>query len=201
MSAFLGPIHTWLYGKILFQNELVERISEYAQDKGWIENDSAARRCGTLPKGELAEICDESNIHGWLQDKVSLVEGNLAYLVTELLKEHPERLNEICNVAYEVGKTRKPEENLNLGQAYKHIESLILNGMPCDRVNDLIKDTSDSIEWRETSDVHKKYWDEAGGDNQNFFAVREKAVQGIFDGTGIVYETIGDYTYELKRLA
>lgn len=34
MSAFLGSIHHWLYGKIEFQNGLVERLSDMISKTG-----------------------------------------------------------------------------------------------------------------------------------------------------------------------
>ena len=35
MSAFLGSIHHWLYGKIEFQNGLVERLSDMISKNGY----------------------------------------------------------------------------------------------------------------------------------------------------------------------
>ena len=34
---------------------------------------------GSLPEGDLGNIIDTTNIHGWLQDKIAIVERRLAY--------------------------------------------------------------------------------------------------------------------------
>lgn len=34
MSAFLGPIHFWLYNKIQLQEGLIREIAEMAEEKG-----------------------------------------------------------------------------------------------------------------------------------------------------------------------
>ena len=44
MSAFLGPIHFWLYNKIGKQEELTKAIAAYAEEKAWIENQKKYRR-------------------------------------------------------------------------------------------------------------------------------------------------------------
>ena len=34
MSAFLGPIHYWLYNKIQLQEELIRKMAEYREKAG-----------------------------------------------------------------------------------------------------------------------------------------------------------------------
>ena len=42
MSAYLGPIHFWLYNKILFQEDLLDAIAAYAVNNNWLTADEAA---------------------------------------------------------------------------------------------------------------------------------------------------------------
>lgn len=94
MSAFLGPIHTWLYNKIKFQDAMALEVLNLAEEKGYA-NDLKSRtdnRYGVLGNGSLEEMIDPGNIHGWLQEKVSMVENRLAYAVTALTEPDPERL-------------------------------------------------------------------------------------------------------------
>ena len=68
MSAFLGPIHIWLFEKIKFQENLNKHLIEMAAVKGYnkeklAEVDSV---CGVLEEGELADLIDGMNIHGWI---------------------------------------------------------------------------------------------------------------------------------------
>ena len=42
MSAFLGPIHHWLYGKIQLQEAIIARIAAEAEAQGWGTGDKPA---------------------------------------------------------------------------------------------------------------------------------------------------------------
>ena len=41
MSAFLGPIHYWMYNKIQVQEKMTEDISNLAVNRGWITEKQA----------------------------------------------------------------------------------------------------------------------------------------------------------------
>ena len=103
MSAFLGPIHTWLYNKIKLQDELVNALIDAAVNENVAGDEIKAmltRRYGELEKGDLEEICDPNNIHGWLQDRVSLVENRLAFAVTYLTMENSKNIEFLEKAAY-----------------------------------------------------------------------------------------------------
>ena len=77
MSAFLGPIHFWLYHKIGNQELLTKEIAASAVSNGWIlDTDSYTK---TLPP--LETVIDEGNIHGWLQAQITDAETRYACLV------------------------------------------------------------------------------------------------------------------------
>ena len=40
MSAFLGPIHFWLYNKIGNQEKLTKEIADLAVQNGWIADEA-----------------------------------------------------------------------------------------------------------------------------------------------------------------
>ena len=87
MSAILGPIHHWLFRKIQFQDALTGEILRKAKEKGYDgEKLSRVDEMGTLPQGELGNIIDSANIHGWLQGKIALVERRLAAGVKIMLE-------------------------------------------------------------------------------------------------------------------
>ena len=81
MSAFLGPIHYWLYHKILLQEELTRDIALFAQENGYIKEDAYTYADGR----PLEEIIDKSNIHGWLHEYIHSAERRYARLVTDLI--------------------------------------------------------------------------------------------------------------------
>lgn len=84
MSAFLGPIHTWLFRKIKFQDELTNTILEIEAQEELVKRIDKAYV--SLEQGELADIVDSANIHGWLQERISIVENRLAFVVTDILQ-------------------------------------------------------------------------------------------------------------------
>ena len=38
----------------------------------------------SLPEGDIGNIIDPTNIHGWLQDKIAIVERRIAYVAKNL---------------------------------------------------------------------------------------------------------------------
>ncbi|MDD3416289.1 MAG: hypothetical protein PHY47_20195 [Lachnospiraceae bacterium] len=200
MSAFLGPIHSWLFGKIKFQNELVNKIEELAAAKGWIDESVKFDRYGTLEEGELADIIDESNIHGWLQERVSLVENKLAYVVTVLTDEHPDRIMDICDVAYEFGKENAFSGETNAKAAYGHLENILLNGMPCDRVNEVISQEKTQVSWRQVTDIHEQYWTMIHGNLDFYYTIRESVITGILENSGLEFICNEDKVYQIREI-
>ncbi|RFZ78833.1 hypothetical protein DS742_10745 [Lacrimispora amygdalina] len=200
MSAFLGPIHTWLYNKILLQDAMTDAIVDFAEEKGWADGlrDKMASRYGTLETGNLEDNINTDNIHGWLQERVSLVENRLAYAVTTLLEEDPARLDEMKQAVKEFGKKRSAEGTITVKQAYEHLENTLLNGMPCDRVNQLVKDEPDLLSYRQAVEIHGPYWDMIHGNVNHYYELREALIEGMFEGSDVQYYHTGNQEYELR---
>ena len=108
MSAFLGPIHYWLYNKIQLQEELIRKIAEYGEKSGWAVFSEKHLEEKTVNKElrPLNELIDVMNIHGWLQERVQDAEARYALLVTNILAEDPERLSDLEEIAFQFGKAR-----------------------------------------------------------------------------------------------
>lgn len=201
MSAFLGPIHHWLFNKIKFQNDLVQYIAESVKSK----EDTVSllsqmdHRYGVLETGELADIIDEANIHGWLQERISVVENRLAFLITMTTEEHPERISDIKKAAYEFGKSHAVYQKISVNGAYQYLDDLLLNGMPCDRVNSITNEEEDSIKWVQTVDIHSKYWDMIQGNVDYYYGIRESLIKGMLENSGITFEQTAEQEFELKK--
>ena len=115
MSAFLGPIHYWLHGKIKIQDSIVEDILAFAKEEYGLDyREYLDTEYGIIEKEALEEIIDESNIHGWLQERIHRVERHLAYTVTNVLKEHPEALDKLKEIYKNTGIR---QARGNIGQA------------------------------------------------------------------------------------
>lgn len=102
MSAFLGPIHFWLYNKIQFQESLIDELIRYASSQGWSDSD-LADKYGSKDRRKLDEVIDESNIHGWLQSRIHDAEGRYAALVLDVAGDQEDRLTALKQAAYDFG--------------------------------------------------------------------------------------------------
>ena len=87
MSAFLGPIHYWLYRKIQLQESLTEAIlySVRSEEKFTALQNSLEAKWGIVERGLLEQVIDNGNIHGWLQSQIGIAEKRFAAAVTEIL--------------------------------------------------------------------------------------------------------------------
>ncbi|SFG47256.1 hypothetical protein SAMN04487761_12115 [Lachnospiraceae bacterium C7] len=202
MSLMLGPIHTWLFRKIKLQNELVDNIIAKSIELKYIEDDfkdMIDRRYGVLEDGDLADICDSSNIHGWLQSRITLVENRLAFTVTFITDGNEDRITDITGVAYDFGK-RYPKEKLEkVDDAYKFLGDVLVNGMPCDRVNSVVSSDDNSILWEQTVDIHGPYWECISGNMEFYEAIKEALIIGLLEETDFTFEKVNDNLYELRR--
>ena len=95
MSAFLGPIHFWLYNKIQFQENLIDELVAYVTAKGW--SDKADQYVST-DRRKLDEVIDEANIHGWLQSRIHDAEGRYAALVLDAAGDDGEKFDQVNRV-------------------------------------------------------------------------------------------------------
>lgn len=202
MSAFLGPIHIWLYNKITFQDEITDAILRASEEKGYGDGvrEKAKDRYGMLPSGNLEDFIETSNIHGWLQERVSLVENRLAYVMTVLLKNHPDRLQELLEAVYALGEKHSAGRNLTVREAYDSLENTLLNGMPCDRVNELTEESEQKLIWRQTTEIHGDYWNLIQGEVNHYYSLRHSLIKGMLSESGLEFTVNGNQVYELRSM-
>lgn len=204
MSAFLGPIHYWLYRKITLQQTLTDKVINLAETKGLASlRKELDEKYGVLENRPLEEMIDESNIHGWLQKRVSLVEYKLAETVTRLLEKDAMAMGEIKKIFYaegeKVGSECLSEEVLTLPQLFKGITDSLLDGMPCDHALELVEQSEKEVVWRRTTCVHASYWEAVGGNIAHYYELRAAWLEGYAYSTGTKFEMIDEITYTLKR--
>lgn len=197
MSAFLGPIHYWLYNKIKLQQELVVEIA--ALDNNGLEQ-KLDEKYGVFETKPLEEIIDTGNIHGWLQSRVAQVEYKLAYSVTSLLKKNSELIKEIERIFENKGNEQSSSvADNNVSKIYKAISDSLLDGMPCDNANTVLENSEDRVVWRRNTCVHKSYWEEVNGDINNYYNLREAFIRGFINDLPVVFEKLDDVTSIIRR--
>ena len=190
MSAFLGPIHFWLYNKIGKQEELTKAIAAYAEEKAWIEDQKKYTK--DLPA--LEDVIDESNIHGWLQGQIHDAETRYADLIGTVLND--ERSEEIQGIAFDFGKIYSLEPGTSPKDAYRAFEDFFVNGMPCDRVNAVVSESEEELSWMMTQDIHAQYWQE---DSASYYLLRNAVMRGMLERTGLGLKTGDSKHYTIER--
>lgn len=198
MSAFLGPIHHWVFHKIQFQNEIVNRLIDFAKQKNLDIAPALKERYGELENAPLEDMIDTSNIHGWLQERVTQVEYRLAAAVKMILDSGTANEDELRRLFYEIGSSAKPAELTSAVDGYALLNDLLLDGMPCDRVNEVVSESSQQVVWRKNVCTHSPYWDAAGIDIQIYNTLRESLIAGLLDNSDYEFIKNGE-EYTIKR--
>lgn len=201
MSAFLGPIHYWLYNKIQLQEELIRSFLETAAQEGWntVSGEKLDAACGKADLRPLEDIIDQGNIHGWLHQRIGASEIRLAFLVTELLKEDPSRITKLKQVAYRFGENHSLEDGVGADDALTFLEGTLLDGMPCDHVNRIIEHGEDRVAWQQTQCVHHEYWERVGGDISAYYALRAQIIEGILAHSNLSFCAAGNGEFEIRK--
>ena len=185
MSAFLGPIHFWLYNKIRFQEGLSDRILSHAKEQSWKNAGIIAGKYEISELKPLEELIDLRNIHGWLQSRIQEAESRYANIVTEILADNPSVLPELEQVAYDFGADNPVEEKDVASDVYRKFDDTLLNGMPCDRVNVITSQDNDLYTWEQAEDIHGSYWRAAAGNPEVYYRLRLKVMEGMLKNSRI----------------
>lgn len=175
MSAFIGPIHYWLYGKIrlvsqreaMIYNKVKSTcgaVAEELQEQVWQTYGAP------LPDTDLSELIDHTNIHGWLQRQINLVESREAAFIKELLGVCGDTAKEQIGQAFSEhgrisGQAAKELGKYDLDNApgiYKALNDFYLNGMPCDQADMLVLTETDRVVWESGVCLHEQNWKRAG---------------------------------------
>lgn len=202
MSAFLGPIHYWLYNKIQQQQAIVKDIYELGKQYGLSLQEDSEAKFDAFETKPLEEMIDQGNIHGWLQEKVSQVEYHYAFAVTTLLKKDQNALEELKQILYQKGKEIGQsiiDQNFTAPRIYQLISDNLLDGMPCDHANSIVEQSDQEVIWKRNLCVHSPYWDEVDGDINIYYELRDSWMEGLTEGCNYNFRKIDDTTYSIYK--
>ncbi|WP_432666158.1 hypothetical protein R9X47_07540 [Wukongibacter baidiensis] len=184
MSRFLGPIHHWLFNKIKLYEGLESDIIEKAEGKlsvnlSQITEELKNKVGAPIEDKPLEELIDTNNIHGWLQNKITIAETRQAALITFIVDKHGKEGIDIVKECYksqaiESGEDAKSKYDLDSAPLlYKALNNYILDGMPCDNVNNITINEDNKLEWKVTNCLHKNYWLDVNGDLDTLYELRK----------------------------
>lgn len=198
MSSSIREIHQWIYDKIILVEKIDQDIEKWAESQGLPINEIMAeiikqygKPTGARP---LNKVANKSNIHVWLYEQVKSTELRQAALITKILEikaEYKEDIKEIfAKNGEDAAREYKGALPGNPEEIYIVLNDFLLDGMPTDRVNQILSGSENVMIWRTTLDVHKAYWDEVNGDVTHLYDLREAWVKAFVDTLtpGLVYE-------------
>ena len=192
MSAFLGPIHFWLYNKIQFQENLIDELVAYVTAKGW--SDKVDQYVST-DRRKLDEVIDKANIHGWLQSRIHDAEGRYAALVLDAAGDDAEKFDALKEAARDFG-AKQGLQAATAPEAFHRLDDLLLDGMPCDQVNRVRESDDARIAWDRTMDLHSEFWQ---GHGYRYYALRQALVDGLLSATDYALESPAEGQYEIVK--
>lgn len=108
---------------------------------------------------------------------------------------------DINDAVYEFGKKHAVKKGITVKEAYSYIENLLLNGMPCDKVNDITNEDENAVQWYQTVDIHAPYWKMINGNVDLYYSIRESLVIGMLENSGVTYQQTGEKSFEIRREA
>ena len=199
MSLFLGKIHYWLFNKVLWFEGLEGEIIKLAKDKGIdvekLEAEINSKYGVKTPNKNLEDMIDTSNIHGWLQGKIHSAEGRMAAWTKVILENNQDYILDMRKVYENQGVNAGNEgkeslENINAETIFNSMNDYILDGMPCDRVNEVIDSSEESIMWKRRVCVHKNIWENEGILVDVFYELREHWINAFVNTMNNDYEYV-----------
>ena len=204
MSAFLGPIHYWLYNKITLQDKMAEAVLELNENNNYVKGlrQETDAECDMIEKKPLEEMIDETNIHGWLQHKLNIVERRLAFVVTKILQADATAYEKIEEVIYNLGIQVYEESKdsfESVKQVYQKLNDMLLDGMPCDHVNEMVSASSDEVVYRRTMCIHETYWSDVNGSIENYYTLRSQFIAGYLKDSSFSFTADADGNYHINR--
>ncbi len=171
MSLFLGKIHYWLFNKIKWFEGIEDELLRLDSTFNVEELDKI---CGErTPDKPLEDIIDTSNIH-----RIYETQGKKA--------GNEVKANTSINDAREI---------------FTEMNNYILDGMPCDRVNEIVENSENKVVWKRRVCVHKDIFDKVGLDVGVFYSLREKWIENFVSEINSNFKYIHneDDTMEIKR--
>lgn len=190
MSKFLAPIHQMMYNKIKNQDKINKDLVGFFGRNELLEE--VETTIGSLKDGNLEEIIDLQNIHGWLQSQIDIVEESFSQIVRGLL-ERGVNEKELLKWFENRGKLEKSASKGE--EVFRIFSDYFLDGMPCDRAIQPIELEENSAKWIQNIDVHKKYWEDEG---ELYNKLRCAWISGMAENSGFEFNKDGDI-YEVRR--
>ena len=183
----------WFEG---LENEIITLAKNEGLDIDNLSKEINDKYGEQTPKLTLEEMIDTSNIHGWLQEKISSAEGRMAAWTTKIINNNSEVTLKTENIYTQQGiKAAKEvkDNGIEVSTAvdiFNSINDYILDGMPCDRVNEVVTSEENIVEWNRRICVHEQIWNKEQGDVDYFYKLRSLWIKAFVSEINSNFEYI-----------
>ena len=176
MSAFLGPIHSLMYHRIITMQTVINSIGELAKKEGWDESVDDYLITEFAP---IEEVVDLNNIHGSLFGMVDGAEKRFSGIICTVIKKDDSRIAAIEKEMEVVGKSMHIPAGLSVEEAAFCLQEILLDGMPCDRSSEVITVSDTECKIVRTADLHSDYFVNEGMNGDLYYRFLEAFVKGL----------------------
>lgn len=198
MSLFLGPIHQWMFNKILILESRAFSIAKALADAG-VERaalDKSVSDYGEKLAGrDLADMLGDNSIHQFLYGliaKVQIFEASLVDLAKNsfdvVLKAAESHGRETAGAAVKASGAKAA----SLEDIYRLIHDNQLEGMPCDPGAEIISLSPTKLGYFHSTCNHIQNWEYTGVDISRMCAMTNAWIKGFITGVN------GKASYEVK---
>ncbi len=193
MSLFLGPIHHWLFKKILIVEErerfLCREFAKRFGKKATDVADKVLKRFGEHFDRPLEKLIGNMPIHEFLAESIERVETREASIIKAFLEEFGDDAEGfILELAYRHGRRKGEEAVEEYGvknpipeKLYTILRNFFLDGMPCDHVVEIEQKPHKKFIERHKSCLHRRYWQNAGVSDALMCEYLSRWVDGFCD--------------------
>ena len=186
MSAFLGPIHHWLFSKICVVESRAFAIAEAIAAKGVNTEELISNYGEKLEGADLPSLVGASPIHQFLYGlitKVQVLEGQVVEAAGEsnfatVIKAAEDHGAQVAKEAV-VKQGSKPENNEAI---YEFIHNYHLEGMPCDPAGEVNPTSETNLAYTHTACNHIANWQYTGATPSQMCKVTNAWLKGFIGG-------------------
>lgn len=199
MSLFLGPIHHWMFNKILILESRAFSIASALEGAG-IEssavNKAVADYGQRLAGRDLAEMLGDNSIHQFLYGliaKIQIFEAGLVELAKDkwevALKAAESHGRETAGKALKTSGAK----TASLEDIYRLIHDNQLEGMPCDPGAETSMLSPSKLGYYHSTCNHIQNWEYTGVDIKRMCAITNAWIKGFISGVS------GTASYEVLQ--
>ena len=187
MKEKLAPIHFVQHNRIKIQENLETFLTDLFNLQKIDEKSIATHGPRTSDEALETQI-DHDNIHGWLESHLVTNEKRLSVLSKEIIKENDENALSLAHAEYGKRLAESLNEKIHFSngqELFGYLDAVLLDGMPCDKINSMVEASDDHLVWQSAKDVHFKYYEEQKLPKDLFLDLRRSFLSSFLHALGI----------------